>query len=493
MPLGAARLNTLAKVLGSAFGPRTSDSMTVELFGNTQISTAQNQFGGSSIAMDGSGDYMRIQDTGNNLDFGTGDFTVEWWQYLTSLDRFAIDFRAGSSSTDKILLYSYPSDGSADDLYLWTTANRISAFNCLSANQWQHIALVRESSNTRLYVDGTQFGGTYSDSNNYQHSEVRIWHNSIGAENYTPPGYVDEFRISKGFARYSGSSFTVPTSAFTADEHTHLLIHGDGSNGSTNITDDPAPYRPTWLDTNDSYYLNGTVSSNSTSSVDMTVAFWFRHVSGMASDAAPIILYAADSGVSNFTGIEYQGGRLRVVTQSSGVLNDFLIGTYSASYGSGTYDDGDWHHFLFSRDGSASAKHAYVDGNSVTINVNAGRDNGSANMWLGSSMQNISIMSEHGFDTGGNRISDLHVTQIFVDNTFIDISQPSNREKFYNNGPVDMGSDGTSTGLDQPLIFHTGDTSTFATRGGDVTSFPYTVTANGTGIDGASSDGPPKV
>ena len=123
MPLGAARLNTLAKVLGSAFGPRTSDSMTVELFGNTQISTAQNQFGGSSIAMDGSGDYMRIQDTGNNLDFGTGDFTVEWWQYLTSLDRFAIDFRAGSSSTDKILLYSYPSDGSADDLYLWTTQN----------------------------------------------------------------------------------------------------------------------------------------------------------------------------------------------------------------------------------------------------------------------------------------------------------------------------------------------------------------------------------
>ena len=81
MPLGAARLNTLAKVLGSAFGPRTSDSMTVELFGNTQISTAQNQFGGSSIYMDGSGDYMRIQDKGNNLDFGTDDFTVEWWEY----------------------------------------------------------------------------------------------------------------------------------------------------------------------------------------------------------------------------------------------------------------------------------------------------------------------------------------------------------------------------------------------------------------------------
>ena len=157
-------------------------------------------------------------------------------------------------------------------------------------------------------------------------------------------------------------------------------------------------------------------------------------------------MYAADNAISNFTGIEYQGGRIRVVTQDSGVgLNDFLIGTYSATYGSGTYDDGEWHHFLFSRDGSASAKYAYVDGNSVTINVNAGRDNGSADMWLGSDMTKISIMSGHGF-TGETRIADIHIADFFVDNTFIDITQTSNREKFYNNGPVDLGSDGTKSG-----------------------------------------------
>lgn len=240
MPLGAFRINTLSRVLtvAAAVNPRTSDSMVPEGFGDTKISTAQNQFGGASILMDGSGDYIQIADVGNNLDFGTGDFTIEWWQYLTSLDRFAIDMRNGSNGA-KILLYSYPSDGSADDLYLWVnSANQISALNVLSANQWQHIALVRESGTTSLYVDGTQSGGTYSDSNNYAHDQIKIWHNSIGAENYTPPGYVDEFRISKGHARYSGASITVPTSAFTADEHTHLLIHGDGDNNSTVILDD---------------------------------------------------------------------------------------------------------------------------------------------------------------------------------------------------------------------------------------------------------------
>jgi hypothetical protein len=241
MPLGAFRINTLSKVSSTTAAdpnPRTSQSMVIEAFGDTKISTTQNKFGGASIAMDGTGDYIQIADVGNNLDFGTGDFTIEWFNYLTSLDRFAVDLRNGSNGA-KILLYSYPSDGSADDLYLYvSSANRITASNVLSANQWQHIALCRESGTTSLYVDGTQVGSTYSDSNNYAHDQIRIWHNSIGAENYTPPGFVDEFRISKGHARYSGASITVPTSAFTKDEHTHLLIHGDGDNNSTVILDD---------------------------------------------------------------------------------------------------------------------------------------------------------------------------------------------------------------------------------------------------------------
>ena len=104
---------------------------------------------------------MNLNSCCNNLDFGTGDFTIEWFNYLTSLDRFAVDLRNGSNGA-KILLYSYPSDGSADDLYLYVnSANRITASNVLSANQWQHIALCRESGTTSLYVDGTQVGSTY--------------------------------------------------------------------------------------------------------------------------------------------------------------------------------------------------------------------------------------------------------------------------------------------------------------------------------------------
>jgi len=218
---------------------RTASKMVVTLSGNTQISTSQYKFGSSSIRLDGTGDYITVTDNGN-FDFGTNDFTIEWWQRLDSLDRFAIDFRNGSSASNRILIYSYQYDGSADDLYLYTNANRITATSCLTANQWQHIAFVRSSGTTKLYIDGTQQGNSYSDSNSYSHAEMRIWHNSIGAENYTPAGYIDEYRVSNS-ARYT-SNFTTPSARFEDDANTVFHLQGDGTNGSTDIQDTSPPY-----------------------------------------------------------------------------------------------------------------------------------------------------------------------------------------------------------------------------------------------------------
>ena len=219
---------------------RTAPKMVVTLSGNTQISTAQYKFGSSSIHLDGTGDYITVTDNGN-FDFGTNDFTIEWWQRLDSLDRFAIDFRGGASASNKILLYSYQYDGSADDLYLYTNANRISATNSdLTANQWQHIALVRSSNTTKLYINGTQQGSSYTDNNNYNHNEMRIWHNSIGAENYTPAGYIDEYRVSDS-ARYT-SNFTPPSARFEDDANTVFHLQGIGVNQSTDIDDTSPPY-----------------------------------------------------------------------------------------------------------------------------------------------------------------------------------------------------------------------------------------------------------
>src|SRR5690606_34123168 len=45
--------------------------------GDAEISTAQSKFGGSSLSLDGTGDWLDASNAG--FTFGTGDFTIEAW------------------------------------------------------------------------------------------------------------------------------------------------------------------------------------------------------------------------------------------------------------------------------------------------------------------------------------------------------------------------------------------------------------------------------
>lgn len=85
-------------------------------------------------------------------------------------------------------------------------------------DRWYHIALVRASSVLTLYVDGVQVGGTWPDADSYFASSAPF---VLGAQTNgnnavtgtTFDGWQDEFRYSKGLARYT-TNFAPPTGAF---------------------------------------------------------------------------------------------------------------------------------------------------------------------------------------------------------------------------------------------------------------------------------------
>jgi hypothetical protein len=79
-------------------------------------------------------------------------------------------------------------------------------------NAWSHIAITRSGTSLRCFVDGVQKGSTASNSTNYAQGELVIGMDSDKA-NQGFVGNIDEFRITKGTARYT-SSFSVPTEAF---------------------------------------------------------------------------------------------------------------------------------------------------------------------------------------------------------------------------------------------------------------------------------------
>jgi hypothetical protein len=178
----------------------------LETVGNAQISTAQSKFGGSSIAFDGSGDYLDVPSI-INAQFGTGDFTIEGWLYINSLAaaQCLIEFRAASGAsygqiyitTGGVLRYYLPTD--------------VGTSNTFSTGTWTHFAITRSSGTLNMYIDGTR-GYSASYTSAMDASRLRIGADVSGGSGIN--GYIDDLRITKGFARYTGSTLTVPTVAF---------------------------------------------------------------------------------------------------------------------------------------------------------------------------------------------------------------------------------------------------------------------------------------
>ena len=187
-----------------------NDLITV---GNAQVSAAVKKFGSGSMYFDGSGDYIDTA-TDASVAFGTGDFTIEFWVYFNSNSsaKGLLDGRPNISNSPAPTIYSI----NGVLYYFVNLSNRITG-PTIPNNSWTHIAVSRQGTNTRMFVDGTQVGSTWSDSTNYTHTSYRVGSvkngNSSDAINYSMNGYIDDLRITKGVARYT-ANFAVPTQAF---------------------------------------------------------------------------------------------------------------------------------------------------------------------------------------------------------------------------------------------------------------------------------------
>lgn len=197
------------------------NSIAVTANGDAKISTVQFKSGSSSGYFDGSGDYISVASGNNAFKFGTSDFTVESWFYLTGLPSGG----QGTIFGDLRWAYGYNSGWyvcftkASQKMELYYGGTVYSAFNItgtttVSLNTWHHIAVTRSSGVFRIFLNGNLEATSGSTSQDYQNAEsFKVGATYIdGMTNYFP-GYVDELRVTKSAARYT-SSFTVPIAPF---------------------------------------------------------------------------------------------------------------------------------------------------------------------------------------------------------------------------------------------------------------------------------------
>jgi hypothetical protein len=177
---------------------------TVTAVGNAQISTAQSKFGGASIAFDGTGDYLSIADN-SSFDLGTGDFTIETWAYIAETGDYTLYSHSASGGP---MLLSF---AGTFRFRRFAVADVVVASALPSTNTWVHIAASRNGTATKLFFNGVQTGSTATDTADYTVAASVFIGSDAGGADFN--GYIDDFRITKGVARYT-ANFTPPAAPF---------------------------------------------------------------------------------------------------------------------------------------------------------------------------------------------------------------------------------------------------------------------------------------
>jgi hypothetical protein len=217
----------------TSFTDSGPNALAVTAVGNAQISTAQSKYGGASGYFDGTGDYLSLA-SNSQFAVGTSDFTIEFWIYITA--RKSYGYIIWTKGGGDALYISF--DLAGNFLRLTNAGTVFAVTSTLNLNQWYHVAVVRSSGSSKIYVDG--IGGTaVACAASFVQSGPLIGGDSTA--NYFQ-GYIDDLRITK-YARFT-SAFTPPAAALPDiyNPNTTLPVTGaalwlDASQQNTLFTD----------------------------------------------------------------------------------------------------------------------------------------------------------------------------------------------------------------------------------------------------------------
>lgn len=194
----------------TVFTDNSGTPKTVTPLGAAKIDSAQYKFGSGSINFSGASSRLQVPHSAA-FAFATGNWTIESWVRLSDV----------LSATKDVLFCKKASAGGIDWLQLErvASANQLrlnvsadgttSAFTLssttghLTNNTWHHVAVTRSGTEFVIWIDGEVRASTTSSIsiNASSSNPLTIGAEPDGTNNWK--GFVDEFRVTSGVARYT--------------------------------------------------------------------------------------------------------------------------------------------------------------------------------------------------------------------------------------------------------------------------------------------------
>jgi len=302
-----------------------------------------------SLYLDGSGDYLTLS-PGTAFAFGTGDFTVEAWIYITQASNGALFDVTPNSGT----FWNVKFNGTGFVYQAPIGTNKISGTAPHAPNSgWHHIAVVRRSGTSTMYFDGASIG-TAADTVDFAATTTY----GIGRNfdvNTESSGWYSSIRVVKGTALYT-ANFTPPTTALTSVPNTQLLLNFSDAavadQDTINVLETMADAREVNfgpLMSNYSVYFDGTgdyltVADNASGGLDLgsgqfTVEFWWYPTS---SANGQYVLIGDSSGDWY---VVYDASQLQFGRRAT--QNDIVSTGYTLTANT-------WQHFVVARQSTGS-------------------------------------------------------------------------------------------------------------------------------------------
>jgi len=189
---------------GTTFMDDSGRLHTVTDTGEVHTDTTIKKFGTASAQFDGTGDYLTIASNGD-FELLEEDFTIDMWINFGTIANMGICDIKGYADGLSFRLREPGGDGKIG-CYLAGEGNRHIWTWTPLVDTWYHLALVRYGATLKCYVDGTALtateGGDPTGQSIAQGAlQIGQWLTGSGEQDFE--GYIDEFRVTKGIARWT--------------------------------------------------------------------------------------------------------------------------------------------------------------------------------------------------------------------------------------------------------------------------------------------------